>query len=195
MNIFADKYKRQMATVNTYVQQLKYNGTTYTSGSVVDLLDKFNIICQDFPFKKFPETKDLPERDWPDEDGADVYIPDTIPMKAYTMDVDFLYVGTHQNIMTDISDFIGFLCGRVKGSSGDSVQSGRLAIYNEHTGIGRKDVYVTKVDNELFYDSDADPDAVAKFKVTFKVCDPVTDVSPTTSTSNGQTIVTGLSFS
>lgn len=183
-----------MATVNTYVQQLRFDGTAYTKGSVVDLLNKFNIVCQDFPFKKFPEPKELPERDWSDEHGVDVYVPDTLPMKAYTIDVEFLYVGTTQNIRTYISNFISFLYGRIKGDANDTVQSGRLAIYNDYTGIGRKDIIVSKVDNELFFDTDADPDAVAKFKVTFNVCDPVTDVTPTTTTQNGQTVVTGLNF-
>ena len=180
-----------MSSVNTYIQQLKFDGSTYTKGSVINLLDKFKIICQDFPFKILPEPKDLPERDWPDEHGVDVYVPNAIPMKPYTTDVTFLYVGDDETIRTDISDFINYLYGIIKGSSEDTVQSGRLAIYNDYTGIGRKDVIVSKVDNELFFDNSSDPDAVAKFKVTFKVCDPVTEVTPVI---NGQNVVTDLNF-
>lgn len=168
-----------MATIyKTYIQQIRFNGTTYTKGSIVDLLSRYNIVCQEFPFKKNPKPKDLPSRDWAGEDGLDVYVPaGALPMKAYDIEVTFLYVGTEQTIRTDITDFLDFLCGRIKGDSRDSVQSGRLAIYDEHVGFGRKDVVVSEIDNELFYCSEYDKDTVAKFKVKFSVNDPVTDVT------------------
>lgn len=162
-----------MVGVNTYVQQLAFNGKTYTKGSVVDLFSKFSIVAQDFPFKKFPEAKDLPTRDWAGEDGADVYIPKNIPMKHYEIEVLFLCTGTKDTIRKNITDFIDYICGRDENAVG-----GRLAIYNEHTGIGRKDVVVSKIDNELFFVESSDPDAVARFRVKFWVYDPVTDVVP-----------------
>ena len=98
----------------------------------------------------------------------------------------FLYVGTENTIREDLSKFIDFLCGRIPGKNTDSIQSGRLAIYDEHVGMGRKD----EVDNELFYCSEYDKDAVAKFKVKFTVYDPTTDVRE--SKTNG--VVTNLSW-
>lgn len=184
-----------MAIYKTYIQQIKFDGLTYTKGSVVDLLEAYKIICQEFPFKKNPKPKELPTRDWAGEDGLDVYIPDTLPMKSYEIDVTFLYVGTEQTIRTDISNFIDFLYGRIKGNNNDTVQSGRLSIYNEHTGMGRKDIVVADVDNEIFYLSDEDPDAVAKFKIKFSVYDPTTVVTPVTSTVGGVAVVTNLNFS
>ncbi len=182
-----------MVKYNTYIQQLNFDGTTYTKGSVVDLLDKFNIVAMDFPFKKNPKPKDLPTRDWAGSDGVDVYVPDQIPIKNYEIDVVFLYVGTEGTIRTDIGNFIDFIYGRSKGAAGDTVQSGRLAIYNEYTEMGRKDIVVTDVDNELFEISN-DPDAVAKFKVKFSVNDPTTPVTTTTGTYSGVVRVTGLNF-
>ena len=193
MNIFAENYL-QMEIFKTYIQQLSYDGTTYTKGSVVDLFKVYKIVCQDFPFKKNPKPKDLPTRDWAGEDGLDVYVPDNIPMKSYDVDVTFLYVGTEQNIRTDISNFIDFIYGRIKGKNSDNVKSGRLSIYNEYVGMGRKDVVVSEIDNELFYCTDADPDAVAKFKVKFTVYDPTTDVTPATGEYSGHTVVTQLNF-
>jgi len=73
------------------------------------------------------------------------------------------------------------------------VQSGRLAIYDEYVAMGRKDVVVSEVDNELYWATDADPDAIAKFKVKFMVYDPVTEVTATV--ASGQSAVTNLSFS
>lgn len=194
MNIFAENYL-QMEIFKTYIQQLSYDGTTYTKGSVVDLLKTYKIICQDFPFKKNPKPKDLPTRDWAGADGLDVYVPDDIPMKSYDIDVTFLYVGTKADIRTDISNFIDFLYGRIKADNSDTVKSGRLAIYNEYVGMGRKDVVVSDIDNELLYCYDTDPDAVAKFKVKFTVYDPTTAVTPTTGVYDGETVVTQLNFS
>lgn len=199
---------------NTYVQQLSFDGLTYTKGSVVDLLKSFNIISQDFPFVKHPEPKELPSRDWYGEDGLDVYVPDQLPIKNYEIEVVFLYtrnlsmnsgeediagespVEKRDRLMRrDISNFLDFLYGRSKGSVNDTVQSGRLAIYNEYTGIGRKDVVVSGVDNELFEAGDGDPDCVAKFTVKFMVYDPTTDVTAVKGVYDGEERVTDLNFS
>lgn len=183
-----------MTVYNTYVQQISFDGITYTKGTVVDLLKTFKIVSQDFPFKKNPKTKDLPTRDWAGEDGLDVYVPDKLPMEKYDIEVSFLYVGDEQHIRTDISDFIDFICGRIKGDDSDSVKSGRLAIYNEYVGMGRKDVVVSEIGDDIFYCSDADPDAVAKFNVKFTVYDPTTDVTPTYGTYSGEKRCTELNF-
>ena len=160
-----------------YAQQLWFDGHTYSKGTVVDLLEVFNIAVMEFPFKKNPKTKSLPSRDWAGTDGLDVYIPiDGLPVASYDIEVSFIYVGTEETIRGDISNFLDFICGRIPGNSGDSIQSGRLAIYDEHVGMGRKDVVVAEVDNELFYCSEYDKDAVATFKVKFTVYDPTTDV-------------------
>ena len=183
-----------MVAYKTYVQQISFDGLTYTQGSVVDLLSTFNVVCQEFPFKKNPKPKYLPTRDWAGEDGLDVYIPDTLPVKHYDVEVTFLYKGTDVAMRTDINNFIDFLYGRIKGNNSDTVKSGRLAIYNEHTGIGRKDIVVNEVENEIFYLTDSDPDAVAKFKIKFTVYDPTTEVTPTYGQYNGQRRCTALNF-
>lgn len=172
-----------MSVANTYIQQIKFNGKNYSKGSVVDLKESFKIICQDFPFKKNPKSKDLPSRDWYDEDGLDVYVPEKLPMKHYDIEVFFLYVGTKSNIRTDISNFIDFIYGRAKADVNDTVKSGRLAVYNEYVGMGRKDIVVAELSNELFHCSESDPDAVAKIKVKFTVYDPTTIVTPVESSS------------
>lgn len=181
-----------MGTIyKAYIQQLWFDGRNYAKGTVVDLLADYKIAVMEFPFKKNPKAKALPSRDWAGTDGLDVYIPmDGLPVASYDIDVTFLYVGTEETIRTDLSNFIDFLYGRRPGSNADSIQSGRLAIYDEHVGMGRKDVVVSEVDNELFYCSEYDKDAVAKFKVKFTVYDPTTDVR--LSKTNG--VVTNLSW-
>jgi len=167
-----------MAIYKTYVQQLGFDGKTYTKGTVVDLLERFNIACQEFPYKRLPKPKDLPTRDWAGDDGLDVYIPTGgLPAKSYDIEVEFIYVGTEETMRNDLIMFIDFLNGRTPGGINDSVQSGRLAIYDEHVQMGRKDVAVSEIDNELYYRSEYDGDKVARFKVKFTVYDPSTEVS------------------
>ena len=178
-----------MAIYKTYIQQLSFDGEEYTKSSIVDLLENYKIICQEFPFVKHPKPKDLPTRDWAGEDGIDVYVPDSLPLNKYDIEVAFLYVGTENSIRSDISAFLDYLYGRNDGAIG-----ARLAIYNEHTGIGRKDVVVSEVANEIFYLTDDDPDAVAKFNIKFTVYDPATDVIPVISVINNKNVVTDLSF-
>ena len=51
-----------------------------------------------------------------------------------------------------------------------------LVIYDEYTRTGRRGVYVLSVDNELYFFDDANIDAIASFKVKFRVTDPVTEI-------------------
>lgn len=179
-----------MSVFRTYIQPLLFDGRTYTQGNVVDLLNTYKVACQEFPFKKFPKPKDLPSRDWSGDDGLDVYVPSTLPMKEYDMEVTFIYVGTELSIRADLSNFIDFLYGRNTVASG-VVRGARLAVYDEHVGMGRKDVVVSEVENTLFHLVPGfDSDAIAQFKVKFTVYDPVTPV--TANYTNG--VCTSLSF-
>lgn len=178
-----------MKVKKTYIQQLCFDGKTYKRGVVVDLLAKFNIAAREFPFKMNPEAKELSSRDWPGEDGRDVYIPKKIPMKNYDIEVEFLYRGTEATIGKDVSAFIDFIYGRNENAVG-----GRLAVYDEYTNTGRKDVHVLSVDNDLYEVDDSDPDAIASFKVKFSVEDPTTDVVPKKSVVSGEEIVSDLEF-
>jgi len=169
----------------TYIQQLFNDGTSYTKGPVVDLLQSFNIVCQEIPFKTNLKTKNVATRSWFDEDGIDAYIPKNIKIDQNDMKVDFLYQGTEQNIRTDISNFLKFILGRNQDAVGSE-----LAMYNELTGTGRKGVVVKEVSDKIYFISDFDPDSVASFSVIFTVFDPITEVTPVY-TNN---VVTDLTF-
>lgn len=72
---------------------------------------------------------------------------------------------------------------------------GRLAIYDEYTKIGRKDVRVLSVDNDVYSCDDSDPDAIASFKVKFAVEDPITNIIPKyISLPNGVNFISDLIF-
>lgn len=179
MDIFVEKCG--IATDNTkdmdykklLIQQQSFNGTTYTNvGSVIDTQAAYHVVCQEFPFKYLPETKDLAKRDWYDEHGDDVYVPtDGLKMKAYDLEVTFLYVGSRENMGNELKSFVKFICGRNNGGAP------MLAIYDEFTGIGKRGCYVTDVNNDLYVYDDANEHVVSKFKVKFRVTDPVTDIT------------------
>lgn len=162
-----------MEIYDTYIQQTDYDGTDYTQGDVVNLRTAFNIVCTDIPFKVFPEPKDYSTLNWPGEDGLDIYVPKHVKIKEYDMEVEFLYVGTEKTIHTDLVNFYKFLYGRNSGAVG-----ALLVLYNENTRIARKDVVVKEIGDDVFYVTKADVDAIAKFPVTFTVCDPATEVTP-----------------
>lgn len=155
------------------IQQLTYDGTTYTSvGNVVDTYKTFKVVCQECPFKLLPEPKEPAKRDWLDEDGEDVYIPTGgFKFKSYELAVKFLYVGKKSAMKQDLKTFVDFLYGRNTGGKP------LMAVYDEYTQIGRRGLYVKDVDNELLFHSDSDTDVIAQFKVTFVVTDPVTEIT------------------
>lgn len=157
------------------IQQQTYNGTTYTNvGNVVDTMSSFNVVCKEFPFKVLPEAKEPPKRDWADEDGEDVFFSaGAIKAKAYDVEATFLYAGTKAQMPTDLKNFIKFINGRNTGGSQC------LKIYDEYTKTGRQGVYVQQVSDDLYYFNDSSVDAIAMFKVKFRVTDPVTDVTLT----------------
>lgn len=42
---------------------------------VIDTQSQWGIVCKDFPFTVYGEIKDLPKRDWIDQDGEDTFSP------------------------------------------------------------------------------------------------------------------------
>lgn len=171
---------KRMEYKKLIIQQMSYDGTYYTTvGNAIDTQEEFNVVCEDFPFDYLPDVKDLAKREWADENGEDVYVPqDGLKFKAYDVDVTFLYVGTQENMQTDISSFISFITGRNSGGSPI------LAIYDEFTLIGRRGVIVSKIDNTLFTYDDINEQVIARFKVKFRVTDPTTNIGPLTPDSS-----------
>lgn len=169
-----------------YIQQLNFDGVKYQKGNVVDLLSAFNIGIQSISYKMLPEIKDLPTRNWLDEDGEDVYVPSIVHIKSYDLEVTFVYKGNEQSIYQDVPGFIKFLYGH-----NESAVGARLAIYDEFTRTGRKDVFVKSVSDDVFYYEEFDSDSIGAFKVKFCVCDPSTDVVPQ---YGGNNVVTDLRF-
>lgn len=173
------------------IQQQSYDGSSYTNvGTAVDTYEEFGVVCQEFPFTYMSKAKDVPSRDFHDEDGLDVFIPSGgLKMEAEDIEAKFLYSKSNptgydtyvngggtdsyddwlsSNALSDILNFIHFLRGRNTGGAP------YLAIYDEYTKIGLRGVYVTEVPNDIYEYSDGGIGINAVFKVKFKVTDPVT---------------------
>ena len=162
-----------MALHKLFIQQLSFDGLTYTKGTIADAYTTYKVVCKDFPVKIEPEIKDIVTKDFKGSHGLDPYIPQNLAIKDYEMEVEFLYVGTHATMRSDITAFVKFLRGRNSGAVG-----ARLAIYDEFAGLGRKDLVAKAIEYGEWWDvPDADNDAIATFKVKFQVYDPVTDVT------------------
>ena len=136
---------------------------------VVDTLDNWGIVCKDFPFKLYGEAKELPSHDWKDEDGDDEYIPDVLPIAAY----EFAYKGDMFTANSNIKGFLDYLTGR----EGDGAE---FMCYDTFTRIGRQKMRFVSVSEDIFHrdqnNSEYGCDVIV-FSVTFKVNDPVTDIT------------------
>lgn len=100
---------------------------------------EWGIYVKSIPFKIFPEIKELAFRNWLDENGDDEYIPAQPVFKAYEMDCEFVFIGSHGTANERIRSFLEYL------SNG-----GEFIIYDSYTQIGRK-LDFTRL---LFYLSD-----------------------------------------
>ena len=136
---------------------------------VKESLADFGIWCKDFPFKLYGEVKDLASTDWADEDGTDEFIPAELKLKAYDVDVEFGYKGAMDTANEKIRNFLDYLTGR--GETGAT-----LKVYDSYTRIGRQNVRVLKVSDDLFVRNTSEGD-ILTFNVTFRVNDPVTDIT------------------
>ena len=166
-----------MGVHKLYIMQTSFNGMTYTKGTPIDTLAKFGVVVRDIPFKLYSDTKEVVTKNWKGSHGLDAYIPNENKVKDYDIEVQCLYVGTHQDMRTNIEAFLKFLNG--KAVTGITATGARLAIYDEYTQIGRKDVKYMTSDFGTWWDlPDYDTDAIADFKVILHVYDPMTDVSP-----------------
>lgn len=167
-----------------FIQQFTYDGTTYTAGDVVDTFETFGVVCNSFPFKQFPEAKDIEEEDYPGTDGMEVFIPEHAYLKDYEVEGVFGINGELSVIRPQITSFLKFLYGR------NTNGSARLAIYDEHSQTGRKDIRVVSVDNDLWWNDQSDDEKIGMFKVKFHVYDPSTEVTPSFDANNQITALT-----
>lgn len=166
------KYTEELYICNLKVCVMQYYKVYLqkeTDGSEVkETIDAFGIYCAEMPFTLAQKAKDITTRDWNDEQGIDAYVPQTLMLKDYDMNVKFCCKGDKFTSNAKIKAFIDYLTGR----DGSGVY---LKMYCDYTRIGRRHVRFTELkDNaELIREDGAD---ILVFTVVFNVDDPVTDI-------------------
>lgn len=127
-------------------------------GSTSDLYADFSIKTTSVPLFVPMETKELPYRDWMDEDGEDTYFPSEMKLSAYDSDVDVIYKGATGTFRSKLQSLFDYLKG------------GELNIYSPYSNTGCKGAYFKGFsDFEFVSDSTGE---VAQFKITFRITKP-----------------------
>lgn len=156
---------------NFFLQRMGVNSNN-APYPVCESVATWGIFCKSIPFKVFDKAKAPAKRSWNDEDGDDEYIPSSgLFMEAYTMKVELACkkgsdsMASVDNVRTNIGNFLAYLR-----------QSGMMKLYSSHTRIGRQNVRLESVGDSVKWKSDDNGEFLI-FEVTFKVNDPVTDIT------------------
>lgn len=147
---------------------------------VKDLFDDFDVVCTDIPMQCFGAAKQLSVRSWNDENGEDAYFPEKIVQEAFDWKIGMACKG--DNVYKKVNVLISWLCGGFDSCT-------RLKLYSSHVGFGRKDCHFSGV-GDFAHSRCVGGCDVLSFSVTFRVCDPVTDVVPVYDVSGE--VITGL---
>ena len=119
-----------------------------TGSSVKDSLADFGMVCTDVPFMPCGETKELPKRDWIDEDGEDTYIPDSIPLSAFDWEIEMgfkdLMQGTIEENTNIVEALIASKLASSKREAREFIQGGAVTVNGDK--ITSLDKLLTKSD-------------------------------------------------
>ena len=142
------------------------------AGSAVkEDIGDFGMYCMELPFTVGGQAKELTSRDWAEEDGKDVYVPDELKMQQYTLKAKFGCKGEKNSANASIRAFMDYLTGR----DGSGVY---LKLYSEYTMIGRRHVRFSKLSDEATLVRNDEDGDILVIQIEFTVDDPVTDVVP-----------------
>jgi hypothetical protein len=164
------------------------------NGSVVNTYDQWGIVCCKVPFKAGGKTKEPANREWNDEHGEDAFFPNKLMFEAYDAEFEMAYMG--KELATNpfnlslacvkIGSFKKWLTGNdTTGGSGSE-----LKIYSPYAAIGRQKCYLSEISSEdarvvtRQEGNNVYNENVVTFKVKFRVCDPMTDITLSTSSSS-----------
>lgn len=170
---------------NFIVQRMGYSTGT-TPYPVYESVSQWGIFCKSIPFKIMEKVKEPAKRTWYDENGDDEYIPSGgLYLDAYTMKVEFACkkIGASNVFdsaeVADVRQKVGLFLSYLK-------TAGMIKLYSTYTRIGRQNVRLDSVADDAKWKNDGGQEYLV-FSVTFKVNDPVTDVTlipPSSSSSH-----------
>lgn len=147
------------------MEYYKYFVQKETDGAAVkELGADFEFFEMESKFYGGGTVKDVPKRDWYDEDGDDEFVPDEQKYKAFEMEVKFGYKGDINTANAKLKALQDYLNG------------GTMKVYDSYNRIGRQNVRFESIsDDAELVRSDTDGDILV-ITVKLKVNDPVTEV-------------------
>ena len=161
-----------MGKWNNFFLQRMGVGTNNAPYPVRESVATWGIFCKDIPFKLLDKVKAPSKHTWYDEHGDDEYIPSTgLFLEAYTMKVEFACKkgsdskSSVSDVRTNVGNFLNYLR-----------ESGMMKLYSSHTRIGRQEVRIDSVGDNAKWICDDNMEFLI-FEVTFKVNDPITNVT------------------
>ena len=137
-------------------------------GEVKDSLSDFGMATGDIPWPADVTAKDPGVVDCPGQSGESSYFPDHAAIEAYDLEIEFkcrAYATRLYDLYSAFRDYL-FGLGEEEGTE--------MEIYSPWQGIGRRCVRAVSMGDVEFRRDNAGE--YASFKVTFRVCDPVTDI-------------------
>lgn len=150
--------------------------------SVKDLTDDFGIVCTKIERMDGKEIQTIETQEWVDEDGEDAYIPNVLRLKAFDWTIECGTLGTSASVCkSNIDSLMSYLIG-------EDGKGAELYIYSAMINTGRQHVYF-KQKEEKEYWVNAQGMTIAQFSITFRICDPRTDVEPNNDTTPTQLLV------
>lgn len=139
------------------IQKLKNNSPVRDSR-------EWGIWIKSIPFQLYPKLKDPAKRSWPELNGDEEYLPESPVFDAYTMEVNFVFIGERGTANAQIRGFMNYLS-----------RDGEFSIYDTYSAIGRTHVRYSSYSDKAFRRREGENDIV-QFSVTLKVNDPITEI-------------------
>lgn len=129
-------------------------------GSLVKDSKEWNIWVKHIPFKIYSNAKDIPSRSWLDSDGDEEFVPTIIPLQAYEIECQFVYIGSEGSANENIVNFLDYIS-----------KNGSFSIYDTYSKVGKSNVRFVGFDEDVLYRKEGIDDVVV-FSITLKVNNP-----------------------
>ena len=140
---------------------------SYSSGisyePAFDTKNEYGLYIKHSPFTFRPRVKNIITQEWIDQDGEDVFIPETITHESYDFVCEFVYCRGDGMANENILNFL------------DRIEGKWFMLYDTYTNQGRQGVYFVDYNNEPTFQRRGLMDVVI-FSVTFRVNDPDTNI-------------------
>lgn len=135
-----------------------------TGSSVKELGEDFGFYEMECKFFGGNEAKDVPKREWYDENGDDEFVPAEQKYKSFEIDVKFGYKGKMNSANAALNKLRDYLNG------------GTMKIFDTYNNTGRQNVRFLSINDEAELIRDKEDGDILLITAKFKVNDPVTDI-------------------